>query len=186
MMLKKSPKAHTEHGVFVDVNNTGVLLVGESGIGKSELALGLIDRGHCLVADDSVLFSQKDNQVVGSCPELLQDFLEVRGLGVINIRQMFGDKSIKENNTLELIVKIIQIKPSKLHTIDRLHGLHDTQTILGSSIPRVSIPVAPGRSLTILVEAAVKNYKLQKNGYHASLDFTEKHQDIMGRTDNDC
>lgn len=178
------PESVTLHGVFIDVLGLGVLLNGQSGIGKSELALGLIDRGHSLVADDSVNFVKRDTRLIGSCPDVLQDFLEVRGLGILNIRAMFGDDAITTEKRLQLIVNIIQVNQQDLYLIDRLHGMHDQKDILGKMIPEVSIPVAPGRSLTILVESAVKNHLLKLDGYDASEDFTKKHNTFMSRENN--
>ena len=182
----------TMHGVFVDVLGTGVLLSGRSGIGKSELALGLINRGHRLIADDSVLFHREagKDRIIGHCPPVLQDFLEVRGLGILNIRVMFGDTAIKENKLLQLIVNIIQVNQDSLYRIDRLHGMHGERELLGLEIPEVSIPVAPGRNLSILVEGAVRNHVLKQTGYQASQDFTERHKAFMKQTseknDNAC
>lgn len=175
----------TLHGVFIDVAGVGVLLSGRSGIGKSELALGLINRGHRLVADDSVSFKLEKNYVVGYCPEILQDFLEVRGLGILNIRAMFGNTAIKAQKKLQLIINILQVNQEELYLIDRLYGMHNTQIILGQSIPEVSIPVAPGRNLAILVEGAVKNHLLKLNGYSASDDFADRHKHYMQRMKND-
>ena len=174
----------TLHGVFIDVLGIGVLLNGQSGIGKSELALGLIDRGQSLVADDSVYFNKRKDRLIGSCPPVLQDFLEVRGLGILNIRAMYGDDAITIEKRLQLIVNIIQVNQQDLYLIDRLHGMHGEKNILGIMIPEVSIPVAPGRNLAILVESAVKNHLLKIDGYDASQDFTEKHHTFMSREEN--
>ncbi len=174
-----------QHGVFVDVDGVGVLLSGQSGIGKSELALGLISRGHCLIADDSVILYKDDTNIMGYCPPLLQDFLEVRGLGILNIRAMFGDKAIHKQTKLKLIINIIQVEPKALYLIDRLHGMHGIRDILGIGIPEVSLPVAPGRNLSILVEAAVKNHTLKISGYNGSDDFTQRHQKFMQRENHD-
>lgn len=172
--------SQTLHGVFMDVLGVGVLLTGQSGVGKSELALGLINCGHRLIADDAVLFSRvAENKVVGSCPETLQDFLEVRGLGVINIRAMFGDNAIKESKRLQLIVKIVAMDNDELQNVDRLQGIHDTRQVLGIGVPEVTIPVAPGRNLAVLVEGAVRNQILQLTGYHASEEFIERQQKIL-------
>lgn len=176
------PKSHsTHHGVFIDVAGVGVLLSGKSGIGKSELALGLINRGHRLIADDSVEFVSQKGNIYGSCPEVLQDFLEVRGLGILNIRAMFGNHAIKKKKKLQLIINIIQVSQEQLYMIDRLYGMHGCQTILDLEIPEVSIPVAPGRNLAILVEGAVKNYLLKSSGYDASHDFMQRHQAYMSK-----
>jgi HPr kinase/phosphorylase len=183
--MQKSFNEIAKHGVFLDVDGVGVLLSGQSGVGKSELALGLISRGHRLVADDSVILTVDSNQLVGRCPDLLQDFLEVRGLGILNIRAMFGDTSIKEEKLLQLIINIIQVDQEELYLIDRLYGMHDIRHILDVPVPEVSIPVAPGRNLAILVEAAVKNHLLKITGYHASEDFTQRHQKFMRREQND-
>lgn len=183
--MQKPYKQIAQHGVFIDVDNVGILLSGQSGIGKSELALGLISRGHRLVADDSVHLTKKQNDIIGSCPELLQDFLEVRGLGILNIRAMFGEKSITMQKKLKLIINIIQVDQESLYLIDRLYGMHDTKIFFDISIPEVSIPVAPGRNLSILVEAAVKNHSLKENGYNGSEDFTNRHQKIMQRERKD-
>ncbi len=179
--MPKSPELITKHGVFICVDNVGVLLSGKSGIGKSELALGLISRKHQLIADDSVHFSIKNNKLVGECPEVLQNFLEVRGLGILNIEAMFGKHAIKKQKELQLIINILQVNQEQLYLIDRLQGMHDVKDVLGHPIPEVSIPVAPGRNLAILVEAAVMNHQLRAKGYNASDDFAERHQDYMNR-----
>ncbi len=166
----------TKHGVFMDVLGIGVLLTGNSGIGKSELALGLINRGHRLVADDAVTITkQEDNTLFGTCPELLQDFLEVRGLGVLNIRVMFGDTAIKDRKRLQLIIHIVTLDDERLRNLDRLHGVHTIQTIFDIDIPEVTIPVAPGRNLSVLVECAVRNQVLKMTGYSASEEFINRH-----------
>jgi HPr kinase/phosphorylase len=178
-MNQNPSKTVTQHGVFIDVSGVGVLLSGRSGIGKSELALGLINLGHRLIADDSVVFSLCGDKVIGSCPEVLQDFLEVRGLGILNIRAMFGDTAIKDKKTLQLVINIIQVNQEELYLIDRLQGMHDTCQVLNVVIPEVSIPVAPGRNLAILVEGAVRNHLLKSTGYHSSEEFAKRHQTFM-------
>lgn len=168
-------KTCTRHGVFMDVLGVGVLLTGKSGVGKSELALGLINCGHRLVADDAVIFSKLSQEtLIGSCPRVLQDFLEVRGLGIINIRAMFGDNAIKESKRLQLIVKVVAMEHEELQNVDRLEGIHDFKTILDIRIPEVTIPVAPGRNLAVLVEGAVRNQILKLTGYEASKEFIQR------------
>lgn len=171
----------TVHGVFLDVMGTGVLLRGQSGIGKSELALGLINCGHRLIADDSVNFTHDEgDNIIGSCPEVLQDFLEVRGLGILNIRAMFGDSAIKESKALQLVVHVVTISDEQLQQIDRLHGIHRNYNILGKDIPEVTIPVAPGRNLAVLVEGAVRNHILNLTGYEASKEFIKRQNKAIG------
>ncbi len=171
----------TLHGVFMDVAGFGVLLRGASAIGKSELALGLLNHGHRLVADDAVEFKLvAPDTVIGSCPPVLQDFLEVRGLGILNIRVMFGDNAIKDSKRLQLIVNVVAFSDNELKLIDRLHGLYRTDDILGVPIPEVTIPVAPGRNLAVLIETAVRNQVLKHNGYDASQEFiTRQHQSMQ-------
>lgn len=179
------PDSRSIHGVFLDVLDLGVLLTGVSGIGKSEIALGLINRGHRLIADDAVLFTRQDNQqVIGSCSPVLQDFLEVRGLGILNIRAMFGDSAIKPSKQLDLIVNIISISSIELQHLDRLNGMHRNYDMLGIDIPEVSIPVAPGRNLSILIEGAVRNQILKAKGYNAGHDFTERQRTFIERDHN--
>ena len=177
-MMHKTDPEHTTltlHGVFMDVFSLGVLLAGSSGIGKSEIALGLIGRGHRLVADDAVTFELAEkNTVIGSCPTLLQDFLEVRGLGILNIRAMYGDSAIKKSMPLQLIVNLIDVEDNIVKESDRLIGIHAQRVILGVDITEVTIPVGPGRNLSVLIEAAVRSYRLRLTGYNAILDFTEK------------
>lgn len=170
----------TLHGVFMDVSGFGVLLRGNSAIGKSEMALGLINRGHRLIADDAVDFKRVGSEtLIGSCPPLLQDFLEVRGLGILNIRVMFGDTAIKDSKRLQLIVHMATFDQEELKLIDRLHGMYRTETILDVAIPEVTIPVAPGRNLAVLIETAVRNQVLKHNGYNASHEFIARQQQFM-------
>ena len=172
------------HGVFMEVMGIGVLLTGPSGIGKSELALELISRGHRLIADDAPEFRRVGPDAIrGRSPVLLKDFLEVRGLGILNIRAMFGDSSIVETKRLRLIVHLENISTTKankkLWEIDRIGGSHHSQTVLDVEIPKVQIPVAPGRNVAVIIEAAVRNHVLVLNGYSAADDFIKRQQDLM-------
>ena len=165
------------HGVCMEVLGKGVLLSGDPAIGKSELALALISRGHRLVADDATEFYKTgSNTLSGRCPKVLQDFLEVRGLGLINIRAMFGNSAIKPNKQLHLIIDLLHFDDKKLHDMDRLEGCHSHRTLLGVQVPQTSLPVAAGRNLAILVETAVRQHLLKMDGYNATQDFIRRQQ----------
>ncbi len=168
------------HGVFMEVMGIGVLLTGPSGIGKSELALELISRGHRLIADDAPEFRRSAPDTIrGRCPPLLKDFLEVRGLGILNVRAMFGDNSIVETKRLRLIVHIDTISDDTLWEIDRIGGSQRKKKILDVEIPEVQIPVAPGRNVAVIIEAAVRNHVLYLNGYNAADDFIKRQQRLI-------
>ncbi len=171
------------HGVFMEVMTIGVLLTGPSGIGKSELALELIARGHSrLVADDAPKFSRIAPDIVrGSCPEILRDFLEVRGLGIINVRKLYGDSSIKNEKYLRLIIQLERMDEDKLMQLDRLEGSYRTRRVLDVDIPEITLPVAPGRNLAVLLECAVRNHVLRAGGYNASEEFVEKQQSLINQ-----
>jgi HPr kinase/phosphorylase len=163
----------TLHGVFMEVMGTGVLITGESSIGKSELALELLTRGHRLIADDATEFARiAPDTLNGNCPEMLRDFLEVRGLGILNVRAMFGDSAIKQNRNLRLIIVLQDLEEAT--EIDRLHGSRQMRSIQEVDIPEVTLPVAPGRNLAVLLEAAVRNHILIAKGYDASAAFIER------------
>ena len=165
------------HGVFMDVLGLGVLITGESGVGKSELALELISRGHGLVADDVVEISRIAAKTLeGRCPPLLKDFLEVRGLGVLNIRIIFGETAVRPKMNLKLIVHLERHGQPGAAPTERL-PLHElTEDILGLPVREVVIPVAAGRNLAVLLEAAVRNYILQLRGYDGTQEFIARQQ----------
>jgi HPr kinase/phosphorylase len=165
----------TLHGVFLEILGLGVLLKGTSGVGKSELALVLINRGFKLIADDAVDFVlHSDGNVLGHCHPILQDFLEVRGLGPLNIRAMFGDSAIKNSHALNLIVNIRQLTENELVNMDRVHGMYVEREMFHLKIPEVTIPVSPGRNLAYLVEGAVRNQLLRLAGYNASEELCKR------------
>jgi HPr kinase/phosphorylase len=164
------------HGVLLEVLGTGVLLTGESSVGKSELALELISRGHRLIADDAPEFTRVGPELLtGRSPGVLKDFMEVRGLGVLNIREMYGDNALKTSKYLRLIIHMERLTDEQLAEVDRLEGSRKTKNILGVDVPEILLPVAPGRNLAVLVEAAVRNHILRLSGYNA----TEKLMDIQ-------
>ena len=168
------------HGVYMEVMGIGVLLTGPSGIGKSELALELISRGHRLIADDAPEFRRSAPDTIrGRCPPVLKDFLEVRGLGILNIRAMFGDASIVETKRLRLIVHIDNISDDTIWDVDRIGNAQRKKTILDVKIPEVKIPVAPGRNVAVIIEAAVRNHVLYLNGYNAADDFIERQRKLI-------
>jgi len=167
----------TLHGVFLEVLGMGVLLTGDPAVGKSELALDLITRGSRLVADDAPEFTRIAPDIIsGTCPPLLREFLEVRGLGILNIRAMFGDSSIKRQKYLRLIVHLKRMNADQIASMDRLSGTHTNRDVLGVSIPQVTVPVAPGRNLSVLVESAVRNHLLRLKGYDATEVLIERQQ----------
>lgn len=168
------------HGVFLEVQGMGVLITGESGIGKSELALELITRGHRLIADDIVDFYMISlDAVEGRCPALLQDFMEVRGLGVLDIRTLFGETSVKLKKNLKLIVNLIKLSDLKISSQDRLQIEELSQNVLAVEIPKVRIPVASGRNIAVMVEVAVRNHILRKRGINSTREFVERHERLM-------
>lgn len=168
------------HGVFMEVMGIGVLLTGQSAIGKSELALELITRGHRLVADDAPAFRRHAPEtLIGYCPEALKNFLEVRGLGIMNVHELFGDSAIKPEMTLQLIVQLTPISNDKKEQPDRLKGTRRQRTLLDVAIPEVEVPVAPGRNLAVLVEAAARNQILYNRGYDAAEDFIARQQRMI-------
>lgn len=169
-----------KHGVFLDVYEIGVLLTGASGLGKSELALELISRGHSLVADDAVELLRTGPEVLeGRCPPMLRDFLEVRGLGVLNIRHMFGETAIRPKKQLKLIINLVAADDDYMKQLDRLSIRTETEAILNVNVRSVTLPVAAGRNLAVLVEAAVRNYILYMRGKDSTKEFLDRHQSMM-------
>jgi HPr kinase/phosphorylase len=163
----------TVHGVFMDVLGLGVLITGESGLGKSELALELISRGHGLVADDAVELSRTaPHAIEGHCPELLRNMLEVRGLGLLNIRTIFGETSVRRKMKLKLIVHLV--RATAQDKFERLPLQDMTQDMLGCPIRKVMLQVAAGRNLAVLVEAAVRNTILKLRGIDTLAEFMER------------
>jgi HPr kinase/phosphorylase len=181
-LLRTLAETTETHGVFLDVLETGVLITGESAIGKSELALELITRGNALVADDMVeLHRISPDTIEGRCPEMLRDFLEVRGIGVLNIRKLFGETSIRRSKLLRLIVKLEHATPEAFAKINRMSTEKDYESVLDVPIRVVTIPVAAGRNLAVLVEAAVRNFMLNRRGIDSTQEFIDRQREIMER-----
>ena len=163
----------TRHGVLIEIYGEGVFIIGESGVGKSETAIELVKRGHRLVADDAVEIRKVSNiSLVGSSPDNIRHFLELRGIGIINARRLFGIGAVKNTEKIELIVEMEQWNPEKIY--DRM-GV-DTQfaTILGVKIPMLTIPVKPGRNLAVILEVAAMNNRQKKMGYNAAAELLDQ------------
>lgn len=157
----------TTHGVLVEIYGEGVLLTGDSGIGKSETALELIKRGHRLIADDAVEIRQINNgQLEGRAPEMIRYYMELRGIGVINVRHIYGVGAVKPEANIDLVVEMENWDDRKAY--DRLGLTSETEVILGVSIPKVTIPVCPGRNLAVILELAAMNNRQKKLGYNAA------------------
>ena len=172
------------HGVLMDILGLGVLIVGESGIGKSECALDLVARGHRLVADDTVEIRRRgETEIVGTCPELTRHHMEVRGLGVINIRDLFGVASTRAAKRVELVVQLERWDPAREY--DRLGIDENVYDLLGLKVPLIRMPVAPGRSLAILVEVAARNQLLRTRGLNAAKELVSRLEQRLREDDSD-
>ena len=168
------------HGVFMDILGLGVLITGESGLGKSELGLELISRGNGLVADDAVdLFRINQTTIEGRCPELLQNLLEVRGIGLLDIRAIFGETAVRRKMRLKLIVHLVR-RETLEREYERIPYEPLTQDLLGIPVRKVVIQVVAGRNIAVLVEAAVRNTILQLRGIDTYKEFVERHRKAMG------
>jgi len=179
-LSKELAQRVTMHGVFMDVLGVGVLITGESGLGKSELGLELISRNHGLVADDAVEFARiAPNMIEGRCPPLLQNLLEVRGLGLLDIKTIFGETAVRRKMRLKLIVHLVRRKTLE-ENYERLPLHSQTEEVLGLPIRKVIIPVEAGRNLAVLLEAAVRNTILQLRGIDTLKEFMERQQKAMG------
>ena len=163
----------TRHGVLVEVYGEGILLTGDSGIGKSEAAVELLKRGHRLIADDAVEIRKIDADIlVGTAPELIRNYIELRGIGIINVAKLFGMGAVRTENEINLVVNIVPWHTQQVY--DRL-GLEEQHTeILGVKIPMNTIPITPGRNLAMILEVAAMNNRQKKMGYNSAMEFTEQ------------
>ena len=161
------------HGSLVDVYGIGLLFVGASGIGKSEIAVDLVERGHRLVADDIVLVSRKvQGMIVGSSGETLRDHIEIRGLGILNVRNMFGVRAVRMQKRVEVVVKLI--KWDETAAYDRIGLDEDWISILDLEVPQVTVPIYPGKNITVIAETIALNYQLKIQGYHTAQEFNRR------------
>jgi HPr kinase/phosphorylase len=166
------------HGSFVDVYGVGVLLVGRSGIGKSEIALDLVERGHRLVADDVVMITRKGEGILmGAGTDLVKHFMEIRGLGLIDVRSMFGIRAIRFQKRVELVIELMEWRPDEEYTRT---GLDDEgMSILDVQVPRVELPIFPGKNVTVICEVIALNYLLKHYGYDAAKEFTKRLEAVI-------
>lgn len=163
----------TMHGVLVDVYGVGILLIGSSGIGKSETALELVKRGHRLIADDAVEIRQTaENRLVGSAPELIRHLLEIRGLGIINVMTLFGAGAVRDFKKISLVMRLEVWREDRQY--ERLGLDEEKMTIIDTDLPLLTIPVRPGRNLAVIIEVAAMNFRLKRMGYNAAVQFTEQ------------
>lgn len=167
------------HGTLVEVFSTGLIITGESGIGKSETALELIKKGHLLISDDRVDISLVHNRLVGRAPELLYNMIEVRGIGIIDVTKMFGINSIVDSKEIDLIVKLVTIGEG--YEFERLGSTTVSTDILGQRVPVITIPVNGARSIGEIIEVAVTNFKLKRSGYDSTYAFEERLNELLGR-----
>ena len=163
----------TRHGVLMEVYGEGILLIGESGIGKSEAAVELLKRGHRLIADDAVEIRRvSGDALVGNAPELIRNYIELRGIGIVNVAKLFGMGAVKPENTIDMVVNIVPWKTQEVY--DRL-GLEDQyMDILGIKIPMYTIPITPGRNLAVILEVAAMNNRQRQMGYNSAKEFTDQ------------
>ena len=162
----------SEHGVLMEVFGVGILLTGKSGVGKSETAMELIKRGHRLIADDNVIIKEIANQLYGTAPEIIRYFMELRGIGIINVKSMYGSGSVLDEKNIQLIIELENWQKDKEY--DRMGDETAYATYFGINVPKLTIPVSPGRNLAIIIEVAARNFRLKSMGYDASEELVTR------------
>lgn len=181
---RKLAKTIVKHGVLVDINGVGTLIVGKSGIGKSETALELLKRGHRLVGDDAIEITKiSEDTLVGQAPTLIKNFLEIRGIGIINIAKLFGMVAIKDSIEIDLIVNFEQWNDQVVY--DRLGLDQKFEEILDVKVPNIKVPIKPGRNLAILLETAAVDIRQKKHGYNAAMELDERTKEYTLRKANE-
>ena len=169
----------TRHGVLVEVYGEGVLLLGDSGVGKSETAIELVKRGHRLIADDAVEIKRVSaTTLVGRAPDLIRHYVELRGIGIVDVRRLFGVGSVKETEKIDLVINLENWQPGKMY--DRLGLESTTEDILGIKVPSILLPVCPGRNLSVVIEVAAMNNRQKRMGYNTAEEFNKRLMESMG------
>ena len=169
----------TRHGVLIEVYGEGVLLLGDSGVGKSETAIELVKRGHRLIADDAVEIKRVSaTTLVGRAPELIRHYVELRGIGIVDVRRLYGMGSIKESEKIDIVINLEPWQEGKMY--DRLGLENNTIDILGIKIPSIVIPVSPGRNLSVVIEVAAMNNRQKRMGYNTAEEFNKRLMESMG------
>ena len=169
----------TRHGVLVEVYGEGVLLLGESGVGKSETAIELVKRGHRLIADDAVEIKRVSaTTLVGRAPDIIRHYVELRGIGIVDVRRLFGMGAVKETEKIDLVINLENWKQDKMY--DRLGLESTTEEILGIEVPSIVLPVCPGRNLSVVIEVAAMNNRQKRMGYNTAEEFNKRLMESMG------
>ncbi|WP_423063674.1 HPr kinase/phosphorylase [Candidiatus Paracoxiella cheracis] len=174
-------KKTTLHGNFMIIDQLGVLITGDHGIGKSELSLALMDLGHQFISDDSVDLCCRDNKIIGTCPDVIDKFMIIAGIGVINLEKLFTPEAFACEHALQLIIHLVD--PRDMPAIeDPLNPISKSEKILGIEIPEIIFPASAAKSLPLLIETLARNYHLKLNGYDTSVEFTKRHRQASGTT----
>lgn len=169
----------TRHGVLVEVYGEGILLLGDSGVGKSETAIELLKRGHRLIADDAVEIKKVSaTSLVGRAPEIIRHYVELRGIGIVDVRRLFGMGAVKDSEKIDLVINLEPWENNKMY--DRLGLDEKTTEILGISVPSIVLPVSPGRNLSVVIEVAAMNHRQKKMGYNTAEEFNKRLMQSMG------
>ena len=169
----------TRHGVLVEVYGEGILLLGESGVGKSETAIELVKRGHRLIADDAVEIKRVSaTTLVGRAPDIIRHYVELRGIGIVDVRRLFGMGAVKETEKIDLVINLENWQENKMY--DRLGLEENTEEILGINVPSIVLPVCPGRNLSVVIEVAAMNNRQKRMGYNTAEEFNKRLMESMG------